>query len=66
MPRNRIEIWRPESRFVLLAENRTQSIRSEWSRTGLYTLNMLCSSCYLQGVTDAFRAQDVESKKGRK
>jgi len=47
-----IEVFDVPRRFAALAERRIRNIRSAWGRWGDYSLNILCQSCYLQGLAD--------------
>ena len=42
--------------FVDFGYRRTAGIRRAWGNWGDYSLKMLCASCYLQGLEDAYRA----------
>jgi len=60
-PRNTIEQYQCPDKFRTLAEKRTKNIRAAWGRWGDDSLAMLCQSCYLQGVEDAFKAAEQDT-----
>jgi len=63
-PQSTIERYQCPERFKSLAEKRTKNIRKAWSRWGDDSLAMLCQSCYLQGIEDAFKSLEKESEAG--